>query len=295
MPRSLLSTLVLGAVTFPIVLASGSTLVGGPWTHAPVHSYDARPPFDGRLPSAATPVATTPVRWARRWGEPEIRAPSDASRDSPTTRWPRDVERRFLDHRESLPKLLTRPRLEPDLLVGECWLDATEAFRTVLPGGHEVYAVVLPRPVFHTSELVLLVRDGATGHLSDELTVLGHHWSEAGFDGPPAWWSDLDGDGHVELGLRRTYRSGDADQGHYVRWFRVSPHLRLEQVHVAPLVDEARTASRGSLGVVRTRLLRDAEGRLVHEQWFENPAYAVAPRNLGPRPGPAPLHWRFGD
>ena len=201
-----------------------------------------------------------------------------------TTGWPQAVESRFLEAMHATAR--QRELLEGAPYAGEIeerW-GKMRGYRMTLPGGTEIYAVEHFGPWTGCLELSLVLRDGATGRVAERAHSMPQKWSSVGKDGPTAWWADLEGDGSLELGLERSYHNGTADNGKFVRWFRVTEELELELVHVSPLRDDVSVVSRGEQGVVRTRLLRSAEGELIHDQWFENPSYGVAPRAVGRPP-----------
>jgi len=276
MPRPITTALVLGTLCLPLVVAAAPALVGAQIAGPYIRERDALPAFDGRLQPGEQEIAMTPVRWRDR-----ARVQSDHGL---TTGWPAAVERQFVDHiaalwrSEALMEWLGEPG------TGDDWSKSMRGCRTVLPGGLEVYAVEHPWVPTGCRGLTFVLRDGATGRVSSRPLSLVQKWSVVGGGGPTAWWADLEGDGSVAFGLERRYHNGTVEDGRFIRWFQATKELEFELVHVSPLLDEVRGVSRGEDGVVRTRLLRGPEGALIHDQWFENPAYGVPPRAVGRPP-----------
>ena len=97
---------------------------------------------------------------------------------------------------------------------------------------------------------------------------------------------DADGDGYVELGFQLRHHNGTASDGGFIRWLRITDDLDLEEVHVSRLYDWVSVESRREEGFIRYRLLRDPDGTLRDEAWFENPAFGLGPvRVLDHSPG----------
>ena len=237
MPRSLFTALVSGSVCLPLVVAAVPGPIASQIAEPYIRERDALPVFDGRLSPGAQEIAMTPVRWRKR-----ARSQVEYGR---TTAWPEEVERRLVDHVAALWRFDADMADIDEPGTGDNWPKSMRGCRTVLPGGVEVYAVEhLWVPTGYRG-LTFVLRDGATGRVSPRPLSLVQKWSSVGDDGPTAWWADLEGDGSLELGLERSYHNGTVEDGRFVRWFHVTEDLKLELVHVSPLLDEVR-GSRGA-------------------------------------------------
>lgn len=268
-----ISLLVAAASGPPRAVASGARKLEDAFR------YDGAPSFDGALPPGTVAVARQLVGWSRRDPGWEVMGR--------TSDWPAAVERRFIARLQGIRgadfDLATH---HADLRVGGEWESCKGAYRAVIPGGVEVYVVHHLSGFMGRTKLSVVLHRPATGEMSPGTGSCGLYWSEVGSEGPKAFWADLDGDGSVEFGLQLHHHNGTVQDGDFVRWLRITDDLDLEEVHVSPLYNWVSVDSRREEGFIRYRLLRDPDGTLRDEAWFENPAFGVGPvRVLDLSPG----------
>lgn len=233
----------------------------------------ALPPFDAGLAPGEVEVALRPVLWAPRrpgWHE-----------DGLTADWPIEVEALLLENArrpcswgcEPVPSVHgARP--------GQPWPADLPAFRAILPGGFEVYTLEHGLSTFIERHLILCLREPRSGRLSSRPVTLVRRWTAMLSEGPMAWSADLDGDGRAELGLLVTHHNGTVEHGTGIAWFGFAEDLAPNALRRSIHVEEIRAVSHGEAGVIRSRLVRTRQGELREEAWYENPAFATAPRRV---------------
>ena len=267
--------LILAASTaIPLLVAAASgppqAEASGALKHQDAARYDGAPSFDGSLPPGTVAVARQPVRWSRRDPGWEVKGR--------TSDWPAAIERRFIARLQGIRGAdLDLAAHHADLGVGGEWESCKGAYRAVLPGGVGVYVVHHGSGFAGRMELSVVLHRPATGEVSRGTGSCGLLWSQVVSEGPRAFWSDIDGDGSVELGFQLHHHNGTASDGGFIRWLRITDDLDLEEVHVSRLYDWVSVESRREEGFIRYRLLRDPDGTLRDEAWFETPSFGLGP------------------